>query len=281
MKCKSNVVLFAFIKNQALQTILSHIQNYEPACLYVVIDLPRNENEMLLQQEVKKTIAGFENKLNVHYLIPKTHKGLGFIFDFALDAIFEMEDRIIILEDDTIPSINFFQFCNDQLDAHQTDKNITSIIGTNMQNSSDLNGYFSAQVGFPFWGWATWKEKWLAQPKTDDFYQFITSKNTKIDHIINTFVKTKGSNISWDLRWCVYQYLSNSKVVLPTQNMITNNGFNHLASFTKNENSLFKNLPLSTSENSNWQKLSTEKELEFELDYIDQVHLFITEFTNL
>ena len=59
MKCKSNVVLFAFIKNQALQTILSHIQNYEPACLYVVIDLPRNENEMLLQQEVKKTIADF------------------------------------------------------------------------------------------------------------------------------------------------------------------------------------------------------------------------------
>lgn len=278
---KSNIVLFVYKKNTALQSILSQIKNYEPECLYVVIDLPINEEEFSLQQEVKKTIKSFENQINISYLTPQSHQGLGFVFDFALDTIFEIEDRIIILEDDTIPSVNFFHFCNDQLGAHQTDKKITSIIGTNMQNRSDINGYFSAQIGFPFWGWATWKEKWMAQPKSDDFYQLIISKNTKIEHIINTFVKTKGTNISWDLRWCVYQFLSNCKVILPTQNMITNNGFNSLASFTKNENSAFKNLPLSTNENNMWQLLSAEKEHEFESDYIDQVHLFITEFTNL
>lgn len=278
---KANVVLFTFIKSASIDIILSSIVKYKPEKLYLVIDQPRNAEDESHQIILKEKIKQFSNFLTINYLIPQQHIGIAGIFDFAFDKVFQEEDRIIILEDDTVPSYNFFQFCNEQLENYQDNLDVTSVLGTNMMNNnSNKNEYFLSSFGFPFWGWATWKTKWLAQPRTDDFFNMSHANNSKLNEIVQTFVQTKGMNISWDVRWCLYQYLNNLKVVIPSQNMIANTGFNQLATFTKNEQSVFKELPIQQLETKNWQIMTNENSKIIADEYINQVHFFLNEFKN-
>jgi GR25 family glycosyltransferase involved in LPS biosynthesis len=273
---KANVVLFTFIKTESIDSILSIIVKYMPEKLYLVMDQPRNSEDESHQELLKKKIENVANQLTINYLIPEKHIGISGIFDFALDNIFQEEERIIILEDDTVPSFNFFQFCNQQLEIYQNNNDVTSVLGTNMMKSnSDKNEYFIATFGFPFWGWATWKSKWLAQPRTDDFFEMVNSNNNKLNEMVQTFVQTKGMNISWDVRWCLYQYLNNFKVVIPSQNMITNTGFNQFATFTKNQSSVFKELPLQGNESENWKIMDNENSKLVTEEYINQTNLKI------
>lgn len=278
---KANVVLFTFIKTESIDTILTLIVNYKPEKLYLVMDQPRNSDDESHQIVLKKKIEQVANQLTIKYFIPKKHIGISGIFDFALDQVFLEEERIIILEDDTVPSFNFFQFCNKQLETYQNNLDVTSIMGTNMMKSNlTKNEYFFSSFGFPFWGWATWKSKWLAQPRTDDFFVITNSDNHKLHEMVQTFVQTKGMNISWDVRWCLYQYMNNLKVVIPSQNMITNTGFNQFATFTKNQSSIFKELPLQEIDAENWQIMDNENSKLIADEYINQVHFFLNEFKN-
>jgi hypothetical protein len=66
-------------------------------------------------------------------------------------------------------------------------------------------------------------------------------------------------------------------VVVPSVNLISNRGFNEMATFTKNEQSVFSNIPNASNQSGiNW---NTENEIkELYLSYINRVHFFLNEF---
>lgn len=274
---KTNVALFTFIKSNSLDEILSKVLAYDPTKLYLILDPVSNEADLVHQQKIKEIISGYQTQINIQLIIPETHLGIAKIFDFAMEQIFKLEDQIIILEDDTVPSTSFFDFCNVALNQHKNDQTIGSVMGTNLLEENTNIGFFKSNFGFPYWGWATWKNRWSNIPKDDSFFEYTPSENSKLNEILQTFIGTKGINVSWDVRWSIYQYMKGMDVVLPSINLISNRGFNEMATFTKNGNSVFSNLPNASNQNNiNWNTKNEIKEMY--LSYIDRVHFFLNEF---
>lgn len=277
---KANVVLFTFIKSNAINAVLGGILEYNPEKLYIVSDLPRNELDKDCQKIINDTIESYNGKFNIVKITPPMHMGISKIVDFGLDTIFKTEEQLIILEDDTIPSSSFFEFCNMSLHHYHEDKSISSIMGTNLLPNQFHTGSFTSKFGFPYWGWATWKSKWINMPKSDGFFELHLSDDSILNEMLQTFYGTKGMNISWDVRWSIYQYMNNLEVLLPDVNLVSNDGFNQMATFTKNENSVFKSLPAITLNSSMNCGIITNRQAELENEYLRRIHYFLNEFKN-
>jgi GR25 family glycosyltransferase involved in LPS biosynthesis len=75
----------------------------------------------------------------------------------AINWFFENEEMGIILEDDCLPSLNFFHFCDSLLLKFKDDSNIFAITGCNFQQiKENKNSYFFTNYTH-IWGWATWR----------------------------------------------------------------------------------------------------------------------------
>jgi hypothetical protein len=247
---KVPIVLFIYKKENALMEILNKINEFNPSRFYVVSDVWENENENLAIKNTRKIVNDYFLSVNINWIIPPSHQGIINIFEYALDIIFEKEDQAIILEDDTIPSNSFFHFCTFMLEKYKTDHAIGSIIGTNLGSSQQSNAYFKTLVGLPYWGWATWADRWKKMPKDFSFWdKYVQSDafrellNTDYPYC-NSFIRNRQNPKSWDLKWAMFQLSSNMKSIVPGINLITNNGYNELATFTKIENSTFANIQL-------------------------------------
>ncbi len=76
----------------------------------------------------------------------------------AVTWALSMTDKLIILEDDCVPSLSFFPFCKEMLDRYEHDTRVSMIAGFNTDEVSPDVGsdYFFTSV-FSIWGWATWR----------------------------------------------------------------------------------------------------------------------------
>lgn len=80
----------------------------------------------------------------------------------ALAYGFDHHDRVIALEDDTVPGRDFLRFCEWGLNQYEHDETVFSICGYQRTPPSEL-GFRNAVIRerwFTPWGWATWRDRW-------------------------------------------------------------------------------------------------------------------------
>ena len=80
----------------------------------------------------------------------------------ALALGFDHHDRVIALEDDTVPGRDFLRFCDWGLSKYEKDQDVFSICGY-QRGPQDEAGYRNAvfrERWFTPWGWATWRDRW-------------------------------------------------------------------------------------------------------------------------
>ncbi|MFT3780475.1 MAG: hypothetical protein QM790_00570 [Nibricoccus sp.] len=163
----------------------------------------------------------------------------------AIDWFFQREKEGIILEDDCLPSPEFFTFCDTLLERYRHDPRIRHIGGTNVQfgkNRGDASYYFSRLVHV--WGWASWRRAWKDYDKnlsrwTEDeigaaldriFHEPLVAEQWR--QIVS---KLKANQIdTWDYQWGITNFVLDGLSVIPNQNLITNIGFGPGATHTIN-----------------------------------------------
>ena len=77
----------------------------------------------------------------------------------GIDWVFEQVEEAIILEDDCLPDLSFFRYCDELLERYRSDTRIMFISGDNFQfgrKSNTDSYYFSKCISItpPIWGWA-------------------------------------------------------------------------------------------------------------------------------
>ena len=141
---------------------MDSIQKVRPKKLYLIADGPKEKKENL---QVQKTRTAVENKINWECKVEKiySNKNLGCAHRIktGLDAVFTKEDKLIILEDDTLPNISFFKFCEFCLNEYENDESAYNISGCNFfpDSKSDNSSYHFTSI-VNIWGWATWARAW-------------------------------------------------------------------------------------------------------------------------
>lgn len=82
--------------------------------------------------------------------------------NYALCKGFENADRVIAMEDDTVPAKDFLTFTKWALDEYEDDKAVFSVSGYQKTRQEELHRTTEVvrENWFTPWGWATWRDRW-------------------------------------------------------------------------------------------------------------------------
>jgi hypothetical protein len=164
-------------------------------------------------------------------------------------------EEAIILEDDCLPDITFFRFCQEMLERYRNDQRIGMISGDNFQfgrRYGDDSYYFSKYVHI--WGWATWRDRWVGSydvsmakwPRVRDegMIADIVGDVHEAVYWGKIFERVHRGRIdTWDYQWVFANWVNGRSSVVPAVNLISNIGFGVNATHTTGVSEL-ENLPI-------------------------------------
>lgn len=161
---KVPVVLFIFKRKEKVKQIISRISAVKPEKIYIIADGPRNNEEYKVVQECRKAVEQcIDWPCEIVKNYSDTNRGVYENIGLGAKWVFEREDRALFLEDDNLPEISFFKYCEDLLERYNEDPRILWICGTNYLENyqpADHSSYVFTQHLLPC-GWASWSNKFL------------------------------------------------------------------------------------------------------------------------
>jgi hypothetical protein len=252
---KSPILFLIFNRPESTLIVFNKIREYKPSKLYIAADGPRidNINDISLCSQTREIVKSIDWKCEVQYLLREENKGCKIAVSEAINWFFNHEEYGIIIEDDCLPDITFFDFCTNMLEKYINNNNIFSIGGNcflpKKYRSIESSYFFSKHV--EIWGWATWRRAWnlydvnltnypseIELLKNSNYFDNIDN----FQHWNNIFNKLYTNQIdTWDYQWVYTVWVNDGLTILPTKNLVKNIGFNQFATHTKIENKFFEN----------------------------------------
>lgn len=242
---KKPVVLIMFNRPTTTAKVFEKIREYAPEQLFVVADGPRphKEQEAELCQKTRDVIH-VDWTCDTTTIYSERNLGCKQRVYTGLNEVFSKVEEAIILEDDCVPHIDFFGYCETMLDYYKNESKIVCISGFNATpEEPDMEESYSFTIIPESWGWATWKRAWAEMDlHMKDWPEYKQSKEfdersydlffklhwqQKFDDVYN------GKIDSWAYPWMFSCWKGNKLTVLPKRNMIYNIGFSEMATHTK------------------------------------------------
>jgi hypothetical protein len=247
------VLLIVFNREETTRKILETLNQIKPIKLYIACDGPRkdvqNEHEQI--SSVRKLVSKTTWNCEVKTLFQDENLGCKKGVVTAINWFFSHETKGIILEDDCLPNIDFFIFCQQMLNQYEFNENIYSISGNNFQKLNFYSSYYFSKY-LHIWGWATWKRAWVVNDENIKFWpkwkksiewKNFFSSNLEKKYWENLFDKAYNNEIdTWDYSWIASVWYHNGISITPKSNLVTNIGFGLNATHTLNSNSKFSHL---------------------------------------
>lgn len=272
------VVLFLYKKLAFVEVILSEVCESNPSKVYIIMDCPEDSSVKLRQDEIKEIISNFNSAIPFQVVHPGTHLGIRTIIQFGLGKVFETEEKVIVLEDDTIPTSLFFQYCKKMLIQFENNSTIGCVNGSNLGIKAGKEHYYKSKVSLPFWGWATWKNRWQRFPRNYDFWMQFRAQESNCgiveESTLAIFDRFVEKDKSWDVKWAMYLFANSLETVFPGENLISNVGYTKEATYTNVSNSKFSDL---AAEESIFEEGDFEKEIKLENEYMLKMNELIQE----
>ena len=280
--------MIIYRRSETAVKVLDTIKKVKPNKLYLIADGPKTDGEIVQCQKTRKAV---ENKIDWNCEIEKiysdTNLGCAHRVKTGIDAIFTKEDRVIILEDDTLPNISFFKFCEFCLNQYEDDESIYHISGCNFfpKSNSDRSSYYFTSI-VNIWGWATWArawekydiemKSWQSQDK-DAFLKHWCTTKQQLKDTRNMFdLHCKNLDPwTWDYQWVYSCWSNNGLSIMPVQNLVQNLGIGPNSTHTKYPiqqkpyPARMEELTFPLTNNSN------TRDLEFERNYYNNTKLSI------
>jgi hypothetical protein len=239
------ILLIAFNRPITTEKIFNSIREVRPLRLYFACDGARHDRE----GEDKKVarVREFVNKIDwnceIKTLFQHENLGCKYGVSSAINWFFENEEQGIILEDDCLPNLDFFYFCENLLVRYKNDYRVMAITGNNFQcgtRHGEEAYYFSKYMHI--WGWASWRRAWEhydVEMKFWDKNKAKKSRNTLFNDSVEkkywcqVFNKVKNGEIdTWDYQWIASIWQQGGVVATPNVNLVKNIGFGPDATHT-------------------------------------------------
>lgn len=243
-----NVPILLTIHSRPATTrkVLNAIRNIEPKYLYVSADGPRaNINtDKKNCAEARSIIDEVDWDCEIETLFRDENLGCRGAMYGAINWFFSRVEYGIVLEDDCVPTKDFFYFCDELLELYKTNEDIYVISGSNYQRSNFIikdSYYFSRYMHC--WGWASWRRAWNYFDNEMSEWPEMRMHN-KLDNILDNkhqvrywkaiFDATHKKEIdSWAYAWMYSCWLNGGSTIVPSVNLVQNIGYGVGATHTK------------------------------------------------
>lgn len=238
---RAPIILFAYNRPRHLGDTLDALagaRGADDSELWVFSDGPRHPEVAPKVSEVRELLATWK-KLgkfrSLHVVEAASNLGLARSVIQGVSRVLEDHDRVIVLEDDLIVSVDFLDFMNDALEYYRADARVGSVTGfcpitrlpEDYRHSVALVPRNCSQ------GWGTWSDRWrqvdwsaagVARLRRDRnlrrrFNRAGSDRYGRLQH------QLEGRIDSWSIRFGLWQFLAGMYTVYPTQNRIRNIGY--------------------------------------------------------
>ena len=242
-KCVNPVVLIVFNRPDKTRILLDKLRHVLPQKVYVVADGPRLHvpSDQQKVEEVRGLIEKIDWDCEIIRIYSDANLSGPIRVPSAFDQIFKSEEQVIILEDDCIPSLSFFQFCDELLDKYKEDERIGTVCGFNLEfdflgrpiDGIRPESYFFSRYPAS-WGWATWRRVWknfdhdlkdFPSLRKAGFFDNLSPHRSVVKFWIDTFDSLHNKvKRNWDYK-LVYSLLRKGQLsIIPNLGLVENIG---------------------------------------------------------
>ncbi len=236
------VLFLIFNRPEKTKQVFDVIRQVKPKKLYVAADAPRinNLHDVILCNQVRDIVSGVDWDCETHYLFHEKNLGCSLAGKTAWDWFFSQEDEMIFLEDDGVPSISFFSYCQELLEKYRYDNRIIAISGVNYGLKYGDKSYFFSRFGGATYAMATWKRVYdLYDYDLESYHEFRKKKEFKRNFIslfayrlflqkFDAYVKSIQEDCrqnTYDIQFVYMSYKYNMFSINTNINMSSNIGF--------------------------------------------------------
>lgn len=247
------VALIFFNRPGALSHVFESVRKNRPSKLFLIQDGAREGHE----DDIKNILAcrtiveNIDWKCDVSHNYSDINLGCGERIYTGVTWCFESVDRLIILEDDCLPSDSFYPFCAEIFEYYLHDTRIGLISGMNHLGKfeSTTDDYMFGYVG-SIAGWATWKRCWqhvdYQMKQLDDPNILRLMHNLELKQRIPLGLIQRGiekkkllrqgeSLTSWSYQHGLSVFIHSLLIIVPRVNLMSNIGLTDSAVHTVND----------------------------------------------
>ncbi len=232
------ILFLIFNRPEPAFQVFEQIKKIQPKCLYIAADGPRKDKkgEAVLCIKTRAVVQQIDWDCEVKTLFREENLGCGNAVYSAINWFFDDVEQGIILEDDCLPDLSFFPFCETLLNRYKGDSDVMHISGTNSQFGrivGDGSYYFSKFARI--WGWATWRRAWeKIDFDLNNLDNYLDKEKGISDYWKENLINTKnGKTDTWDFQWIFTVWLLNGKTISPNVSLVRNIGYNEDATHTQ------------------------------------------------
>ena len=252
------MLFLVFNRPDLTNQVFKRIREVEPNKLYIGSDGPREDIlcDFAKIAEVRRICSKVDWKCNVSHLYRETNLGCRDAVGSAISWFFEHESEGIILEDDCLPDLSFFHYCEELLSTYRDMNNIFLISGSNFLPSYPLKTSYVFSRLVLIWGWATWRRawkhydtsmsEWLAYSKTNDLDYFASQKSIVYKLLDDEY--HNENERTWGTQWRYHCLLNSGLSIIPRSNLIKNIGFGRNDATRQIHTHIIANLPVVSME---------------------------------
>lgn len=241
------ILLLVFKRPEMTRRVLAQLRAANVQTLYISSDAADSEESALGVAQVREIIVEeVDWNCSVHYNLRDENKGLREGVLSGIDWFFENETEGIILEDDCIPSPEFFDFCHTMLERFRDNPGVMHVAGDNSPNLRIPQDWSYCFIEYPHvWGWATWKSAWDLYDRDLALWQrfvsaemipslFTFDDERSIWEPLLDRLWRDGIPDTWDWQWAITLKMHRGLAVQSLTNLVSNVGSGPLATHTRN-----------------------------------------------
>lgn len=233
------IVLFVYNRlDHTVQTIDSLKRNAlsKESDLIIYSDAAKSASEKKGVDLVRKFITEIDGFKSIKIIFRNVNFGVDRSIIDGVSSVIERHEKIIVLEDDLITSVDFIDYMNRALEHYKDNKKIFSITGVsypiNIPSTYVKDVYLGHRCAS--WSWATWRDRWKkldSEIDSTEYHEFITNKNAVSkfnlggDDMSDTLTaRAKSRILTWDILWCFAHFKNNAYCLYPVKSKVSNIG---------------------------------------------------------
>lgn len=241
------ILFLIFNRPDTTQKVFNEIKKIKPRYLFISADGPRDkiDGEKNKCEETRKIIEQIDWDCDVYKNFSNKNLGCKTSVSSGINWFFANVEEGIILEDDCIPDLSFFKYCEELLKYYRNDEKIFMISGDCFipKYLKSKDSYYFSNLSH-VWGWASWRRAWnYYNVEIPDLPKYIKQKeirkiwNKSIirSHYLNLFKEVYNKEIdTWDYQWLYTMWKNNATAINPNINLVSNIGFGETGTHTLN-----------------------------------------------
>ncbi|MDL2265622.1 hypothetical protein LJC57_04420 [Parabacteroides sp. OttesenSCG-928-G07] len=238
------ILFLIFNRPDTTKQVFEQIRNMKPSKLYVAADGAREgkPDELERCKETRTIIDQIDWPCKLKTLYRDKNLGCKIAVSEAITWFFEQEEYGVILEDDCLPDLSFFPFCEELLIRYKDDDRIGHIGGNNF-----FPGIVNPNLSYDFcsfshiWGWASWRRVWKNYDVDFTYWKEVRKDKSKMNSLFknireeiyfssfisDTLVGGKKIN-TWDVQYMFMLRVQNQLSIYPYVNLVENIGLENV-----------------------------------------------------